>query len=167
MIWPIHFIFSLIQNILLYQLLLPSAPSACISKMSDFYWPRLPPFSKCQNLVDRYITSKKHHGKLTIPQSLRVAMFWFRLLEIQNGNLIWGFWSVHTPTFRGLCKLYGLEELLAFPQLYSRTANNLETILKCIKTYLSRGNFEDNLNNNWLRSPVAREPSSTARCLDG
>ena len=39
-----YFIFHLIQNILLYQLLrAPPPPSACVSKMSDFYWPPPPP----------------------------------------------------------------------------------------------------------------------------
>ena len=31
--------------------------------------------------------------------------------------------------------------------------NDLETILKCIETYLSRGNFEDQLDA-WIENPL-------------
>ena len=37
--------------------------------------------------------------------------------------------------------------------------NDLETILKCIETYLSRGNFEDQLDA-WIENPlVAVDPA--------
>ena len=39
---------------------------------------------------------------------------------------------------------------------FLRTAYNSETVLKCIETYLSRDNFEDNFNT-WLRNPVIPE----------
>ena len=90
---------------------------------------------------------------LTIPQSLRVAKFWFRLLTVVGGVVRWSFWTLDAALFRQICIDAGIHELMDFPAPYVRSPANLKAILKCISSYLSRGHFEGYLDT-WLNNPV-------------
>ena len=90
---------------------------------------------------------------LTIPQSLRVAKLWFRLLTVVGGVVRWSYWTLDEVQFRQICAEAGIQDLMDFPPPYVRNPASLKIILKCITTYLSRGHFEGDLDA-WLINPV-------------
>ena len=90
---------------------------------------------------------------LTIPQSLRVAKLWYRLLTVVGGVVRWSFWTLDAALFRQICIEAGIHELMDFPAPYARSPASLKVILKCISSYLSRGHFEGDLDT-WLTNPV-------------
>ena len=90
---------------------------------------------------------------LTIPQSLRVAKLWYRLLTVVGGAVRWSFWTLDAALFRQMCVDAGLHELMDFPAPYARSPASLKVLLKCISSYLSRGHFEGDLDT-WLTNPV-------------
>ena len=55
-----------------------------------------------------------------------------------------------------LGKKYALQELCQIAPPYTGSRFNLETIVRTVDTYLSRGSFEERLGG-WLRAPVSPE----------
>ena len=55
--------------------------------------------------------------------------------------------------FRLLGEEFAIHELIDYPPPYARTAYNLETLVKCIRSYLSQGHFEGDFDD-WLENPV-------------
>ena len=51
---------------------------------------------------------------------------------------------------------YALQELCQIAPPYTGSRYNLETIVKTVDKYLSRGSFEERLGR-WLRTPVTPE----------
>ena len=49
---------------------------------------------------------------LTIPQSLRVAKLWFRLLTVVGGVVRWSFWTLDEALFRQICIEAGIQDLM-------------------------------------------------------
>ena len=90
---------------------------------------------------------------LTIPQSLRLAKLWFKLLTVVGGAVKMSFWTMNEVQFLQICGKAGIQELMDFPPPYVRNTASLKILLKCITTYLSRGHFEGDLDA-WLINPV-------------
>ena len=90
---------------------------------------------------------------LTMPQSIRVAKLWFSLLRILGGNVQWAFWTCEVDVLTELCEEAEIHDLMDLPIPYVRNLASLKTLLKCVVSYLSRGNFEGQLDT-WLNNPV-------------
>ena len=69
---------------------------------------------------------------LKIPQSLRVAKLWYRLLTVVGGAVKWSFWTLNAALFRHICVDAGLHKLMGFPAPYARCPASLKVLLKCI-----------------------------------
>ena len=58
---------------------------------------------------------------LTIPQSLRLAKLWFKLLTVVGGAVKWSFWTMNEVQFLQICGEAGIQELMDFPLHMSET----------------------------------------------
>ena len=90
---------------------------------------------------------------LTIPQSLRLAKLWFKMVTVVGGVVKWSYWTMNEAQFVQICGEAGIQELMDYPPPYVRTISSLKVFLKCVTTYLSRGHFEGDLDA-WLINPV-------------
>ena len=95
----------------------------------------------------------------TIPQSIRISKMWFKLLRLNTGNLTWAFWDIGQNDMTVLCQRYDIEELMNWQEPYIRSLDKMKVFLKCVVSYLSRGNFEGELDR-WLNlaQPTEGEP---------
>ena len=95
----------------------------------------------------------------TIPRSIRISKMWFELLRINAGNLTWGFWDIGQNDMTALGQSYNIEELLNWQEPYVKSLEKMKVFLKCVVSYLSRGNFEGELDR-WLNlaQPAEGEP---------
>ena len=89
--------------------------------------------------------------KLAIPESIRLARVWFSILGINPTT--WGFWNINQNVLSQLCALYSVSDLIDWAPPYARIWGSLKIFLKAISSYLSKGNFEGELNA-WLARPV-------------
>ena len=61
--------------------------------------------------------------------------------------MYWDFWTLNEAAFVQLCEDANLQELMDFPQPYTRSLARLMIFLQCRTPELSRGNIEGELNN--------------------
>ena len=73
---------------------------------------------------------------------------WFELLRINAGNLTWGFCDIGQNDMTALGQRYNIEELLNWQEPYVKSLEKMKVFLKCVVSYLSRGNFEGELYGN-------------------
>ena len=90
---------------------------------------------------------------LTMPQSIRVAKLWFRLLRVIGGNIQWAFWTCEVNVLTQMCEEAEIQDVMDIAPPYVRNTVNLKTLIKCIVSYLSRGYFEGQLDV-WLNNLV-------------
>ena len=95
---------------------------------------------------------------LTMPQSLRVAKCWYRMVAVVGGAPRWTYWSMNEIDFQVICGEAMIHELMEYPAPYARNSSNLKTFLKCVVSYLSRGHFEGELDE-WLNNPIVPAPA--------
>ena len=94
--------------------------------------------------------------RLDIGKSVRLCKFWCELLVLSEGDLQWRFYTVSQGALTELGTRYALQELCQIAPPYTGSRYNLETIVRTIDTYLSRGSFEERLGG-WLRVPTLPE----------
>ena len=88
---------------------------------------------------------------LTIPESVRIGQMFYSLVVIVPGHdPRWNFWEVSQAQLTVLGTRYDLETLMDWPAPYVRSLERLKIYLKCITTYLSRGNVETPLDR-WIQ----------------
>ena len=93
---------------------------------------------------------------LDISKSVRLCKFWCKLLALSEGDLQWRFYTVSQGALTELGTRDALQELCQIAPPYTGSRCNLETIVRTVDTYLSRGSFEKRLGG-WLRAPVSPE----------
>ena len=91
--------------------------------------------------------------RLDIGKSVRLCKVWCELLALSEGDLQWRFYTVNQRDLTELGTRYALQELCQIAPPFTRSRYNLETIVKSIDTYLSRGGIEERLAA-WLRAPA-------------
>jgi hypothetical protein len=90
--------------------------------------------------------------KLTIAESVRIGQMFYELVVIVPGqDPRWNFWEVSQAELTVLGTRYDLENLMDWPAPYVRSLERLKIYLKCITTYLSRGNVEVPLDR-WIQA---------------
>ena len=103
----------------------------------------------------------------TIPQSIRISKkMWFKLLRLNTGNLTWAFWDIGQNDMTVLCQRYDIEELMNWQEPYIRSLDKMKVFLKCVVSYLSRGNFEGELDR-WLNLAQSAEGEPPGGNLGG
>ena len=93
---------------------------------------------------------------LDISKSVRLCKFWCELLALSEGDLQWRFYTVNQRDQTELGTRYALKELCQIVPPFIGSRYNLETIVRSIDSYLSRGSFEERLGG-WLRAPASPE----------
>ena len=83
--------------------------------------------------------------RLDIGKPVRLCKFWCKLLVLSEEDLQWRFYTVSQAALTELGTTYALQEMCQIPPPYSGSRYNLETIVRTIDTYLSRGSFEERL----------------------
>ena len=91
-------------------------------------------------------------NRLTIPESLRVAKAWYELVQLRAPEPpIWNYWDVPQATLTDIGTRYALTEVMDWAPPYNKSLEKLRILLKCVSTYLSRGNVEAPLDI-WLQA---------------
>ena len=94
--------------------------------------------------------------RLNISQSVRLCKFWCELLVLSEGDLHWRFYTGSQGALTGLGMRYALQELCQIAPPYTGSRYNLETNVRTVDMYLSRGSFKERLGG-WLRASVSPE----------
>ena len=83
---------------------------------------------------------------ITIPQSLKVLKFLWSTLSISADHLISSYFTLSQTAITSLAGSLSLHEFMDWPPPYTRNESKLMVVLRCIKSYMSRGNIETSLN---------------------
>ena len=78
---------------------------------------------------------------LTMPQSLRVAKLWYKMVAVVGGAVRWTYWTMDELEFQQICGEAMIHELMEYPAPYARNSSNLKILLKCVVSYLSRSHY--------------------------
>ena len=98
-----------------------------------------------------------HQNTCTIPHSIRISKMWFKLLRLNTGNLTWALWDIGQNDMTVLCQRYDIEELMNWQEPYIRSLDKIKVFLKCVVSYLSRGNFEGELTGGLIWPNLLKE----------
>jgi hypothetical protein len=79
-------------------------------------------------------------------------MFYELVVIIPAQNPRWNFWGIPQVELTAIGIRYNLEELMDWPAPYVKNLEKLKIYLKCVTTYLSRGNVEVPLDI-WMQDP--------------
>ena len=83
---------------------------------------------------------------VTIPQSLKALECMWSTLSISAGHLISSYFTLTQAAITTLAEGLSLHEFMDWPPPYIRDGAKLMVLLRCIKSYMSRGNIETSLD---------------------
>ena len=83
---------------------------------------------------------------ITIPQSLKVLKLLWSTLSISADHLISSYFTLSQTAITSLTGSLSLHEFMDWPPPYTRNGSKLMVVLRCIKSYMSRGNIETSLD---------------------
>jgi hypothetical protein len=90
--------------------------------------------------------------KLTVPESLRIIKLFYQFLDIEEGQVVWSFWSRTQEQFSQACLFYDIGPLQTTPPPFTRSLEFLDIFMTTIVSYLSTGNLHTP-TDLWLEEP--------------
>ena len=75
-------------------------------------------------------------------RSLRVMMAWLEILDFQNQDLIWAYWSKPQEVISDIFERYNLRECMGIYPPYSQNSYNCKTFLRSITLYTIKGDMD-------------------------
>ena len=75
----------------------------------------------------------------------------FTILGVNAPTL--DYWGMNQAALTQLCVLYNVTDLIDWAPPYGRNWGSLKILLKAVSSYMSRGNFEGELDA-WLTRPL-------------
>ena len=83
--------------------------------------------------------------------SVRVIMAWLELLDLEDGELTWGYWSKNQKNFSEIFEKYNLSECMGINPPYYKNNFNCETFLKSTELYISQSDIDQTMYE-WIRA---------------
>ena len=83
---------------------------------------------------------------INVNQSTRVLKFFWSTLHLEPNGVTTSYFSQTQDSITNWAGTLALHECLEWPAPYLRSVSKLKVLLKCIRSYLSRGNIETNLD---------------------
>ena len=74
--------------------------------------------------------------------SVRVIMAWLEILDLEDGELIWGFWSKPQKIISEIFEKYRIKECMGVNPPYFKNNYNCETLLKSTILYTSQSDID-------------------------
>ena len=109
--------------------------------------------------------SKMPQRSININQSLRVLKFLWSTLSLDQNHLISSYYYQTQNSITNLARNLALHECMDWPAPYLRSASKLMVLLKCIRSYLSRGNIETSLDA-WITATEGEYAGNKADVRD-
>ena len=77
--------------------------------------------------------------------SVRVIMAWLELLDLEDEELTWGFWSKRQKNISEIVEKYKLKECMGVNPPYYKNNYNCETLLKSTVLYTSQSDIDQTI----------------------
>ena len=98
-------------------------------------------------------------------QSKRVFKFFWSTLQLEPEGVTTSYFSQTQDSITNRAGALALHECLAWPAPYLRSVIKLKVLLKCICSYLSRGNIETHLDG-WITAVDGEDAGNKADVRD-
>ena len=102
---------------------------------------------------------------ITIPQSLKAIKLQWSTISPDQNHLISSYFSLPQAAITSLAGSLSLHEFMDWLPPYTRNESKLMVVLRCIRSYMSRGNIETSLDT-WISKKNGADAGNKADVRD-